>query len=318
MLKEKVKKPSWLRVKIPRGERYQWILNRRKELDLATVCEEARCPNIGECWSSGTATFMVMGEACTRGCRFCNVKTKRHPEPLDPSEPEKLAGTIRKMELDYIVLTSVDRDDLSDQGATHVRQCIETVQRRNPNLLVEILSPDFQGKRELIAEVLEAKPAVFAHNVETVRRLTRTVRDRRAGYGLSLDVLSFAKEYDSSVFTKSSLMVGLGETKEEIVRAMKDLRERQVDFLTVGQYLQPRQGLLQVSEFVTPATFREYEAVGLDLGFRYVASGPLVRSSYKAAEHFITGLLKPDSSFAGKMSRRLPKVGLSGAPLPSV
>lgn len=291
MLSVKPKKPTWLKVKIPSGEKYQWIKQQRSQLQLATVCEEANCPNIGECWSSGTATFMVMGDTCTRGCNFCSVKTSRTPAALDNFEPIKLASTLLHMGLDYVVLTTVDRDDLADQGALHIRRCIETVQEYNPQLKIEILMPDFRGETKLVDQIIAAKPAVLAHNVETVERLTKKVRDKRAGYKQSLRVLEHIKQQEPKAYTKSSLMVGLGETTEEIVQAMQDLRSVGTDFLTLGQYLQPNMRKMQVNAYIHPETFEYYKQEGLKLGFRYVASGPLVRSSYKAAEQFIHGLL---------------------------
>lgn len=285
------KKPSWLKVKIPSGEKYKWIKEQRSRLKLATVCEEANCPNIGECWSAGTATFMVMGDTCTRGCSFCSVKTSRQPAALDNFEPIKLATTLRHMALDYVVLTTVDRDDLADQGALHIRSCIETVQEYNPKLKVEILMPDFRGETKLVDQVIAAKPAVLAHNVETVERLTKKVRDKRAGYQQSLNVLKHIKRQEPKAYTKSSLMVGLGETTEEIIQAMQDLRAVGTDFLTIGQYLKPNTRKMNVETYIHPETFEYYKQEGLNMGFRYVASGPLVRSSYKAAEQFIYGML---------------------------
>ncbi len=288
----RTQKPPWLKVRLPAGEKYAWIRKQSQELKLATVCEEARCPNIGECWSSGTATFMIMGDTCTRGCKFCNVKTDKAPPPLDCNEPAKLAATINKMGLSYIVLTSVDRDDLADQGSNHVAACISAVKSSNPELLVEMLMPDFQGKPDLIDHVALSQPHVLAHNIETVERLTRKVRDRRAGYAQSLAVLKQIKERHPSIYTKSSIMLGLGETEDEVITAFADLRKAGVDFLTIGQYLQPRTGLLNVVEYVTPAQYKKLEGIGLEHGFKYVASGPLVRSSYKAGEFFISSIIK--------------------------
>lgn len=285
-------KPSWLKVKAPGGERYQHIKKRARQLKLATVCEEAQCPNIGECWSGGTATFMVMGEICTRGCRFCAVQTRRKGVDLDPEEPLNVAQAIAEMELDYVVVTSVDRDDLELQGADHFAACIREIKRLNPNTLVEVLIPDFCGRTELLQLVVDAKPDVIAHNVECVERLTSKVRDPRAGYQQSLDVLRNIKEMNPSMHTKSSIMVGVGEKTEEVLATMLDLRAVGCDFLTVGQYLQPNKRLLKVDDFVTPETFESYETLGLKMGFTYVASGPLVRSSYKAGEFFISNHLR--------------------------
>ena len=285
-------KPPWLKVKMPGSPRYLQIKERARELRLATVCEEARCPNIGECWGGGTATFMVMGDVCTRGCRFCAVNTSRNGRPLDPHEPENLAAAIAEMDLDYVVVTSVDRDDLDDQGAGHFAACIRAMRARTPKTLVEVLIPDFRGDVGLLFKVVEAEPNVIAHNVETCERLTPRVRDPRAGYRQSLDVLAGIKTIDPARYTKSSIMVGLGETEAEVVTVMRDLRAVDVDFLTIGQYLQPTKKHLSVEEFVPPEQFAAWETIGLDLGFRYVASGPLVRSSYKAGEFFIRDFLR--------------------------
>ncbi len=280
-------KPPWLKVRLPGSPRYRHIKQRARSLKLATVCEEARCPNIGECWGGGTATFMVMGDTCTRGCRFCAVKTLRRPPPLDPDEPVNVATAIAEMELDYVVLTSVDRDDLPDQGAGHFAACVTSIRELSPRTLVEILIPDFQGIASLLDPIIEAGPEVLAHNVETVERLTPRVRDPRAGYHQSLRVLAAIEEKAPRMFTKSSIMVGVGETEAEVLRTMRDLRAVGTDFLTIGQYLQPTKKHLEVDGFVHPDQFAAYEAAGLEMGFEYVASGPLVRSSYKAGEFYI-------------------------------
>ena len=282
-----VKKPPWLKVPFPGGERYSWIKKRAANLNLNTVCEEAKCPNIGECWNGGTATFMLMGDTCTRGCRFCSVKTAKIPGALDTEEPRKLAGTVKNMDLRYVVLTTVDRDDLPDQGASHIARCIRSTQRACPEMLIEMLMPDFQGNTELVQQVINARPAVLAHNLETVRRLTPKVRDSRAGYDQSLDVLRYLKQHCPEGYTKSSLMLGVGERRAETLQAMEDLRDVGVDFLTIGQYLQPTKKHLKVENFVHPDEFNELARLGDKMGFEYVASGPLVRSSYKAAEFYI-------------------------------
>jgi len=284
-------KPPWLRVRPPGGESYLRIKSLLRENGLHTVCEEAQCPNVGECWGGGTATFMLMGDTCTRGCRFCAVKTAKVGAPLDPDEPSKVAASIAALGLDYVVLTSVDRDDLPDQGAAHVAETIARLRASDPRLLVEVLIPDFQGRRDLLQTVVEAGPHVLAHNVETVARLTPTVRDARAGYRQSLSVLRMGKEIRPGQVTKSSLMVGLGETDDEVVAAMRDLREAGVDVLTIGQYLRPSAWHLPVDGYVPPERFRRYEEIGLSLGFAYVASGPLVRSSYRAGEYFLKSYL---------------------------
>ena len=281
------KKPPWLKVPFPGGERYSWIKKRAANLNLSTVCEEANCPNIGECWNGGTATFMLMGDTCTRGCRFCSVKSAKNLGALDPEEPKKLAETVNNLALKYVVLTTVDRDDLPDQGASHIARCIRSTQRACPEMLIEMLMPDFQGKTELVQQVINARPAVLAHNLETVRSLTDRVRDSRASYDQSLDVLRYLKQQCPDGYTKSSLMLGVGESRTETLQAMKDLRDAGVDFLTIGQYLQPSKKHLKVEKFMHPDEFDELALQGDKMGFEYVASGPLVRSSYKAAEFYI-------------------------------
>ena len=281
------KKPPWLKVPFPGGDRYSWIKSRSTRLNLSTVCEEANCPNIGECWNGGTATFMLMGDTCTRGCRFCAVKSAKYPPALDADEPSKLAGTIKKMNLNYVVLTTVNRDDLPDQGASHIARCIKATQRTSPRLLIEMLMPDFRGEKELVQQIIDASPAVLAHNLETVRRLTPEVRDYRADYDQSLEVLRYLKTNCPEGYTKSSLMLGLGESRREILQAMQDMRNAGVDFLTIGQYLQPTRKHLKVLKFLHPDEFNELGQIGDQMGFDYVAAGPLVRSSYKAAEFYI-------------------------------
>ncbi len=282
------RKPAWLRVGVPGGERYQQVRETVRGLQLHTVCEEAHCPNVAECWGGGTATVMLMGDVCTRGCRFCNVKTAAHPPPLDADEPRHLAEAIAKLGLDYIVVTSVDRDDLPDGGAGHFADAIRRL-KAIQSLLVEVLTPDFRGDAEAVRAVGRAAPDVFANNLETVRRLTPIVRDLKAGYDQTLGVLALMKREFPRVVTKSSIMVGLGETDAELTEAMKDLRAAGVEILTLGQYLRPSAWHLPVVEFVTPERFAAWRETGLALGFRYVASGPLVRSSYRAAELFLKG-----------------------------
>lgn len=281
------RKPPWLKVRMPSSPRYHHTKNRARELKLATVCEEARCPNIGECWEGGTATFMVMGDTCTRGCRFCAVQTSRKPAALDADEPANLADAIREMDLDYVVITSVDRDDVPDGGASHFAACIAASRKASPRTMVEVLIPDFQGHVGHLLRIVEAEPEVIAHNLEVPERLTPSIRDPRAGYRQSLDVLAAIKRMDPGRFTKSSLMVGLGESEDEMLTAMGDLRAVGVDFLTVGQYLQPTPKHAKVEAFVHPDQFARYRELGEAMGFKYVASGPLVRSSYKAGEFFI-------------------------------
>ncbi len=288
-------KPEWLTIRPPTTEQFRALREKIPKTGLHTVCEEAHCPNMAECWSNGTATFMVLGDTCTRGCRFCAIKTAAKGKPVDEKEPEKLAETIREMDLDYVVLTSVDRDDLLDQGANHFAKCIATVKKMNPQTTVEVLTPDFCGKTELIEIVLNARPNVFGHNLETVKRLQEQVRDQRANYAQSLSVLKYAKELAEKkrleLLTKSSLMLGMGETKEEVLQTMDDLREAEVDILYLGQYLQPSPKQLFVQRFVTPKEFGEFKKIALQKGFLHCQSGPFVRSSYRAGEFFLKNRL---------------------------
>ena len=282
-------KPQWLKIQLKREEKFDKIDETLKRHNLHTVCQEAHCPNISECWNSGTATFMVMGDTCTRGCRFCAVKTGR-PLALDKDEPRNLALAVKEWGLDYIVITSVDRDDLPDQGANHFAACIREVRKENPNIMIEVLIPDFRGDEDCIRTIVEAKPDVFAHNIETVRRL-QSVRDIRANYQQSLFVLKKAKDLGIK-YTKSSIMLGLGETDEEIIEAMQDLRAIGVDIITFGQYLRPSQKHIQITEYVHPEKFEYYKKLAEEIGFLYCASGPFVRSSYRAGEFFIRSVLK--------------------------
>lgn len=288
----RLRKPDWIKIRPASGERYVQLKAMFKELNLATVCQEAQCPNIGECWSGGTATIMLMGEVCTRGCRFCNVKTGNPKGKLDLEEPEKVALAVSKMTLDYLVLTSVDRDDLPDEGSGHFAKTISLLKEKSPSLIVEVLTPDFKGNEEFVAKIVDAKPDVFAHNVETVERLTFRVRDPRAKYGQSLRVLEYVKERDASRFTKSSIMLGLGEQDDEVRQTLRDLRNVGCDVVTFGQYLQPQARFLPVESFVTPEKFKEWQVEAEAMGFLYVASGPLVRSSYRAGEFFMAGMVE--------------------------
>ncbi len=284
-------KPQWLKIRPPNTESFNSIKDTIAKLKLHTVCQEAHCPNTSECWSGRTATFMIMGGICTRGCRFCAVGSAAKGEPLDNLEPKKLAIAVKEFGLDYVVITSVDRDDLSDQGAEHFAKCIETLRKFTPNVLVEVLVPDFRGDFNCIKTVIKAEPTVFAHNIETVKRLQKYARDGRANYEQSLKVLRTAKELNPKIFTKSSIIVGFGEKEEEVIETMKDLRSNNVDILTIGQYLRPSDWHLPVSEFITPEQFKFYEEKAKELGFLYCASGPFVRSSYKAGELFVKNLL---------------------------
>lgn len=288
----RVPKPEWLKVKAPSGENYNTIKSMLGNLKLATVCQEARCPNIGECWAGGTATFMLMGEVCTRGCRFCAVKTGNPKGKIDEQEPEKVGWAIAQMGLKYVVITSVNRDDMPDQGADHFARTIEVIKANDPKLIVEVLTPDFRGREDLVERVVRSQPEVFAHNVETVERLTPSVRDPRASYKQSLAVLEHVKKVSPKTFTKSSVMLGLGEKDEEIMQTMLDLRAVGCDVVTFGQYLQPTRRHLKVLEFITPEKFKFWEQEALKLGFIYCASGALVRSSYKAGEFFIKGVIE--------------------------
>jgi len=279
-------RPEYVKVSLPSGENYTKIKQTLRDRTLFTVCEEARCPNVAECWGNGTATFMILGSNCTRGCRFCAV-THGNPLPLDPDEPEKVLQSVQAMDLDYVVITSVDRDDLPDQGSSHFASVIRKI--KGSGVLVEVLIPDFRGEKSLVDRIINEKPAVLAHNVETVRRLTPSVRDGRAGYEQSLDLLRYVKEMNPGQITKSSIMIGLGERDEEVIETMKDLREAGVDILTIGQYLRPSRKQMEVVEYCSSERFASFEKTGIKMGFSFVASGPLVRTSYRAAEAWAKG-----------------------------
>tara|TARA_B100000575_G_C23069790_1_gene616142 strand:- start:95 stop:964 length:870 start_codon:yes stop_codon:yes gene_type:complete len=277
-----VGKPKWIRVKLPTGKKYTELRGLVDQYKLNTICTSGSCPNMGECWADGTATFMILGNICTRSCGFCGVKTGR-PGNVDWEEPEKVARSIKIMKIKHAVITSVDRDDLKDMGSIIWSETIQAIRRLNPETTLETLIPDFQGNQRNINRIVEAAPEVVSHNVETVRRLTRQVRIQ-AKYDKSLDVLRYLKEMGVNR-TKSGIMLGLGETEEEVFETLHDLRKSGVDVVTIGQYLQPTKTHLPVKSFITPDTFQKYEAFGKDLGFRHVESGPLVRSSYKAHKH---------------------------------
>jgi lipoic acid synthetase len=276
------RKPPWLRVRLPSGAQYESVHDIVKSHKLHTVCQESRCPNIAECWGAGTATMMLMGEVCTRACKFCSVSTGNPHGWLDPLEPMHVADAVALMQLKYIVLTSVDRDDLADGGAAHYAACIRMINERAPQTAVEALTPDFAGRHEAVAVVLAAGLTTYAQNLETVERLTRRVRDPRAGYAQTLDVLAFAKRHAPQTLTKTSLMLGLGETDAEIERTLDDIRAAGVDIVTIGQYLRPTEHHLPVERFVTPDEFRHYREMALAKGFLEAVAGPLVRSSYRA------------------------------------
>ncbi len=308
----KARKPEWLKMRPPSGERFTEIKQTLREHNLHTVCEEASCPNMGECWSGaasadpddeaadaaergrdgpGTATFMLMGERCSRGCNFCDVETGGM-EPLDADEPANVASAVADIGLDYVVLTSVDRDDLPDQGAGHFAETIREIKRRDSDILVEVLIPDFQGERDLVGKIIDAEPDVIAHNIETVERLQWPVRDRRAGYEQSLSVLQQVAT-ESDAFAKTSIMLGVGEYHHEVYQTLRDLRTVGVDVVTLGQYLQPSRSHLEVSEFVHPDVFETWKQVAEEeLEFGYCASGPMVRSSYRAGELFVEQVLR--------------------------
>ncbi len=284
--------PDWFKIRHidnPQSRRIDSLMTRYR---LHSVCQSAHCPNRSECWSQGTATFMIMGDICTRGCRFCAVRTSSSPPLLDPEEPEDLAEAVSQLGLRYIVITSVDRDDLDDYGAGHVARCITAV-KKNPETIIEVLIPDFRARASAIKEVADAKPDVISHNLETVERLTPEVRDARAGYRQSLEVLRQVRELGKGrIITKSGIMLGFGETEEEVEKTMEDCLDAGVEIFTIGQYLAPSKNHFPVKEFVRPERFKDYEKLGYDMGFKYMACGPLVRSSYKAGEPFIKKIIE--------------------------
>jgi lipoic acid synthetase len=275
-------KPKWLRVKLPTGKKYTELRGLVDKYELHTICTSGSCPNMGECWGEGTATFMILGNICTRSCGFCGVQTGR-PDTVDWAEPEKVARSIKIMSIKHAVITSVDRDDLLDQGTIIWTETVKAIRRMNPNTTLETLIPDFQGREDLLDRIVEVAPEVVSHNMETVRRLTREVRIQ-AKYDRSLEALKYLKEQGVHR-TKSGLMLGLGETEEEVIASMEDLRNAKVDIITLGQYLQPSKKHLPVADFITPEQFKKYEVLGKEMGFRHVESGALVRSSYKAHKH---------------------------------
>ena len=280
-IQEKIKKPKWLKVKLPTGQAYKAVRGITKSHDLHTICESGNCPNMGECWGAGTATFMILGNICTRSCGFCNVMTGR-PLSVDVLEPKKVARSVQLMKVKHAVITSVDRDDLKDGGSSIWVETINEIRKENPETTMETLIPDFKGRLKDIQPIIDVAPEVVSHNMETVRRLTKKVRIQ-AKYDRSLDVLRFLNE--GGIKTKSGIMLGLGETEAEVVETMHDLREVGVSIMTIGQYLQPSKKHLSVLEFITPAQFDKYKEIGLSIGFQYVESSPLVRSSYHAEKH---------------------------------
>jgi lipoic acid synthetase len=286
-------KPAWLKVRAPGGEKYNELKETFRKLDLHTVCEEARCPNVGECWGEGTATVMLLGDTCTRGCRFCAVTTGNPRGAVDVREPEHVARALSRMPLHYVVMTMVDRDDMLDGGAEHVARTVRRLKELRPDMLVETLVGDFGGHLDAVDTTVDARPDVWAHNIEVVRRLQRTIRDVRCSFDQSLRVLARAKARVPEMVTKSSIMVGIGETDGEVLETMRALRGAGVDVLTLGQYLRPTPKHAPVDRYVEPSTFEDFAREGRAMGFAYVASGPLVRSSYKAAEVFLRSALKP-------------------------
>ncbi|KAF5196094.1 Lipoyl synthase protein [Thalictrum thalictroides] len=298
--KNPLPKPKWMKENIPGGSKYAKIKKKLRELKLHTVCEEAKCPNLGECWSGGetgtaTATIMILGDTCTRGCRFCNVKTSRTPPPPDPNEPSNVAEAIASWGLDYVVITSVDRDDLVDQGSSHFAETVQKLKILKPNILIEALVPDFRGDLSCVEKVSKSGLDVFAHNIETVEELQSVVRDHRANFKQSIEVLKRAKDYAPvGTLTKTSIMLGCGETPDQVVRTMEKVRDAGVDVMTFGQYMRPSKRHMPVSEYVTPEAFEQYRILGMDMGFRYIASGPMVRSSYKAGEFYIKSMIERD------------------------
>jgi lipoic acid synthetase len=275
-------KPDWLKIRPPTGTKFTGLKNILEEFKLNTVCTSAMCPNLGECWTKGTATIIILGSVCTRNCRFCAVKKGKVGEPPDPSEPIRVAEAVEKMGLKYVVLTSVDRDDLQDGGAGHFADCIKAIKNRDNNIRVEVLIPDFHGDEACLSKIIDAHPDVLGHNIETVEELQVQVRDKRAGYKLSLSVLEKVKQMSPFIYTKSSLMLGLGETEDMVKRTLDDLRSAGVSILTLGQYLRPTRMQFEVKEYISPEKFACYKKIASEKGFISIMSGPLVRSSYMA------------------------------------
>ncbi|MEM4006602.1 MAG: lipoyl synthase [Nitrososphaerota archaeon] len=287
---QNIRKPEWIRTRMPSGEEYVGVRAILKRYKLNTVCEDALCPNLSNCWGSGTVTIMILGNICSRACRFCAVRSGDPGGKIDLDEPRRVGLAVRELGLKYVVITSVTRDDLPDGGASIYAETVREIKKNNRDVIVEILIPDFNNSRESIRTIVESGPEVIGHNIETVERLTPLVRDPRAGYWKSLKTLKMVKEENPNIYTKSSLMLGLGETREEVIRTMRDLRNVGVDFLTLGQYLRPTKKHIPVVEYIAPETFNEYKKIGEELGFIYVASGPLVRSSYLAGEYYFRNI----------------------------
>lgn len=284
IIKQGDRKPHWLKTALPRGPVFQELRDRVKRLELNTVCHESKCPNIGECWNNKTATLMVLGNVCTRACKFCSVDTGNPQGWLDPFEPENIATTVKYMELEYVVITSVDRDDLEDGGSSHIAKCVEVTKERCPKVAIEVLSPDFLGNNSHLGTLLQSGLDVFAQNIETVKRLTKEVRDPRAGYQQTLNLLSHASK--EGVVTKSGFMVGFGETNDEIYQTLIDLYNHGVEIVTIGQYLRPTKYHIPVHNYISPEQFKDYEQFGKEIGIKELVSGSLIRSSYRAEQSF--------------------------------
>jgi len=280
------KKPDWLKIKLPSGNEFKDVFETLKSYNLSTVCQEARCPNIAECWAKKSATIMILGKICTRACRFCAVTTGNPRGYIETDEPENVAEVIKKFGLKYVVITSVDRDDLEDLGSTHYACTVQAIKQKNPDTKIEVLIPDFNCKEEFLKKIIDVRPFVIGHNLETVQRLTPYIRDRRCGYEKSLNVLRLVKELEQKIITKSGFMLGLGEEEIEIIETLKDLKDAKVDIVTIGQYLQPTRKHIPVKRYYTPDEFNKFKKIGEEMGIKYVISGPLVRSSYHAAEIF--------------------------------
>lgn len=290
------RKPDWIRTTLKTNKNFHDVYKLVKKYNIYTICIEAKCPNIFNCWSSRTATFLILGDICTRNCKFCGVKKGNPRGYVDDKEPIRIAHAVKELGIKYVVITSVDRDDLKDYGASQFVNTINHIRKLNNNIYIEVLTPDFGGRYELIKTVVDAKPDVFSHNIETVRRLTPIIRDRRASYDQSLKVLGYVKNLNSSIITKSSIIVGLGEKTEEVVKTMEDLRDVGVDIVTIGQYLQPTPKQYPVIEYVHPRIFKYYKNIGYKLGFKLVISGPLVRSSYLAGKYYLNLFIQSKKS----------------------
>lgn len=279
-----MQKPHWLKVRLPSGDGFKEVYELLKRYNLSTVCQEARCPNIGECWARKSATIMILGKVCTRACRFCAVATGNPKGDVDESEPDNTAEVVKRLGLCYVVITSVDRDDLFDLGSGHYARTVRLIKEKNPLTKVEVLIPDFNCQKDFLNKIVKERPFVIGHNIETVKRLTPYIRDRRCSYEKSLGVLRLTKEIDSNILTKSGFMVGLGEDEDEIIKTLRDLKDTGVDIVTIGQYLQPTKRHISVKRYYTPEEFNRFKEIGKEIGIRYIFSGPLVRSSYHASE----------------------------------